>query len=263
YNLKTGLYNARYRDYHAELGRWLTRDPLFNQWGGHLYGSVSGAGGPTGTPGAGGVHQELNLYNYVLNNPINANDPDGLWVWLVIPLIPLILTGCGGPDESDDESDEEPGDCMCDTVTIMFTEQFGPLYAADGTLVVGVLVNYTIAVSGDDTSQCMCTYIDNGTVNDLDDQPRRFNNESHDIDCKDGNDLPGINYTSITQDRVNAGSDNGTYNFNVDYDLTVTAKCQGTDAANTVMASDTFDKTIRATFEITTGMVMITGMSVQ
>lgn len=49
YHAVSGLYLALYREYSADLGRWLSRDPS---------GETSG----------------LNLYAYVANNPINAID---------------------------------------------------------------------------------------------------------------------------------------------------------------------------------------------
>ncbi|MEM7395336.1 MAG: RHS repeat-associated core domain-containing protein, partial [Verrucomicrobiota bacterium] len=158
YNLKTGLYNARYRDYHAELGRWLTRDPLFNQWGDELYGTSSSGI----SEGASGDVVGLNLYDYVLNNPVNGTDPNGLYGWLLIPLIPF-LVGCDTPEPDDEEEEEETGDCMCDGVMAMFTGNLGPAFSDNNKLVIGAEFVYTIAVSGDDTSQCMCTLTDNGT----------------------------------------------------------------------------------------------------
>lgn len=50
----SGLYLSPYRAYEAELGRWISRDP------------ISEAGG-------------INLYGYVQNNPINLWDPYGLY----------------------------------------------------------------------------------------------------------------------------------------------------------------------------------------
>ena len=51
---KTGLVRFGYRDYEPGTGRWTAKDPIF-------------FGGGQG-----------NLYVYVLNNPINLNDPSGL-----------------------------------------------------------------------------------------------------------------------------------------------------------------------------------------
>jgi len=52
---RSRLYLTWYRQYDPNLGRWLSRDPI----------------------GEGGG---MNLYGYVLNNPINFYDPDGLFL---------------------------------------------------------------------------------------------------------------------------------------------------------------------------------------
>ncbi len=62
YDHQTGLVRFGARDYDAEIGRWLSKDPI-------LF-----AGGDT------------NLYGYVLNDPVNLIDPEGtvpLAVWPV------------------------------------------------------------------------------------------------------------------------------------------------------------------------------------
>jgi RHS repeat-associated protein len=60
----TNLYQVRNRYYHANLGRWLTRDPLDEPE----------------------LSQGANLYAYVNNNPVNATDPLGLAAVIVIPV---------------------------------------------------------------------------------------------------------------------------------------------------------------------------------
>ena len=69
----TGLYNhsrsglnfATYRAYSPSLGRWMNRDPIEERGG-------------------------VNLYDYVLNDPINFHDPNGT-------SIAVSLTGSGAP----------------------------------------------------------------------------------------------------------------------------------------------------------------------
>jgi len=57
FDYDTGLYYYRARYYDPKAGRFMTKDPL------------SFEGGDT------------NLYNYVLNNPVNYIDPEGLEIW--------------------------------------------------------------------------------------------------------------------------------------------------------------------------------------
>jgi RHS repeat-associated protein len=56
YHAASGLNLTWFRAYDANLGRWLSRDPIGEDGG-------------------------INLYAYVLNNPVNANDPFGLTAW--------------------------------------------------------------------------------------------------------------------------------------------------------------------------------------
>ena len=56
YHAPSGLHFAPFRAYSAELGRWLSRDPIEEEGG-------------------------INLYGYVSNNPVSLLDPLGLWVF--------------------------------------------------------------------------------------------------------------------------------------------------------------------------------------
>jgi len=56
WHAQSGLYLTLYRAYDANLGRWLSRDPIGESGG-------------------------MNFYAYVGNNPINAFDPLGLFCW--------------------------------------------------------------------------------------------------------------------------------------------------------------------------------------
>jgi len=53
----TGLIKFGFRDYDPDIGRWTAKDP------------IGFAGGDT------------DLYGYVLNNPVNKTDPEGLWTF--------------------------------------------------------------------------------------------------------------------------------------------------------------------------------------
>jgi RHS repeat-associated protein len=55
YDQDTGFVRFGYRDYDPDIGRWTAKDPIFF------------AGGDT------------DLYGYVLNDPLNLNDPSGLF----------------------------------------------------------------------------------------------------------------------------------------------------------------------------------------
>ncbi len=63
YDAGTGLVDFGYRFYVADTGRWLNRDPI-------------------------GVEGGINLYTYVLNDPINFYDPYGLFGVVDFPTIP-------------------------------------------------------------------------------------------------------------------------------------------------------------------------------
>ncbi len=66
YHATSGLYLTLYRAYDTEAGRWLSRDPINEDRG-------------------------LNLYDYVLNNPVSSIDPYGLLTAVVV----------GGPSPAD------------------------------------------------------------------------------------------------------------------------------------------------------------------
>ena len=81
YDSETGLYHVRHRAYHPGLGRWLNQDPI---------GELGG----------------INLYAYVLNDPLNLIDPYGLW-----SLSRFIYTGDGNAcDEVYDAAVQAAGD---------------------------------------------------------------------------------------------------------------------------------------------------------
>lgn len=67
YQAATGLHLALYRAYDADLGRWLSRDPI-GEWGG------------------------VNLYHYCFNSPTSVVDPDGRFA-ILLPLLGPILEG--------------------------------------------------------------------------------------------------------------------------------------------------------------------------
>ena len=54
YHAPSGLHLALYRAYDADLGRWLNRDPV-------------------------GENYDFNMYRYTYNNSVNFIDPNGLW----------------------------------------------------------------------------------------------------------------------------------------------------------------------------------------
>jgi len=65
YHALSGLQFARNRAYNANLGRWLTRDPIGN---GHAFASPARFNA-----------SDLNLYTYVRNDPTSLVDQSGLW----------------------------------------------------------------------------------------------------------------------------------------------------------------------------------------
>jgi RHS repeat-associated protein len=60
FHATSGLHLATFRAYDADIGRWLSRDPIAEQ-------------GPDGP----------NIYSYVSNNPANGIDPMGLWQFTI------------------------------------------------------------------------------------------------------------------------------------------------------------------------------------
>jgi RHS repeat-associated protein len=69
YDQDTKLVHFGAREYDAEVGRWLSKDPiLFNGGDANLYGYIGTVGKP----------METNLYGYSFNDPVNFIDPEGL-----------------------------------------------------------------------------------------------------------------------------------------------------------------------------------------
>ncbi len=83
YHQRSGLYFAEYRAYDGGLKRWLNRDPI-------------------------GENGGLNLYAYVLGNPVRFRDPQGTCIPCIIAiLLGLALSGCSQnppPDQGDSGS---------------------------------------------------------------------------------------------------------------------------------------------------------------
>lgn len=70
YHAPSGLHLAWFRAYDANLGRWISRDPIEEE-------------------------DDLNLYSYVSNNPIDFFDPDGFAAAAAGGLLTTILVGGG------------------------------------------------------------------------------------------------------------------------------------------------------------------------
>ncbi|MBV8212125.1 MAG: hypothetical protein JOZ08_02745, partial [Verrucomicrobia bacterium] len=68
YHQRSGLYFAEYRAYDSGLKRWLNRDPILEKGG-------------------------INLYAYVLGNPIRYSDPSGQCPLFLIPAIIWSVNG--------------------------------------------------------------------------------------------------------------------------------------------------------------------------
>jgi len=96
---ETGLYHYRARTYSPSLGRFLQRDPV-------------------------GYSADINIYRYVLNNPILFNDPLGLDVW-----IEGASPGEPGAHESINVGDPNGN---YDSFSFGFTGRLSPKYGLEG-----------------------------------------------------------------------------------------------------------------------------------
>jgi RHS repeat-associated protein len=65
-----GLLQFQHRFYHPNLMRWLSTDPA-------------------------GFEEGLNLYSYVKNNPFYYTDPDGRFVFILVPIFTWGATAAG------------------------------------------------------------------------------------------------------------------------------------------------------------------------
>jgi RHS repeat-associated protein len=102
---ESGLDNFGFRYYASNMGRWMSPDP-----------SGLAFADPTNP-------QSLNLYSYVLNNPLSFTDPDGLeCVW-----------DDGSFDSADDKQTGSHGGCSSQGGTYVDPKAFGTLSVrADG-----------------------------------------------------------------------------------------------------------------------------------
>jgi RHS repeat-associated protein len=75
YHSASGLYLTLYRAYDADLGRWLSRDPIGDQFRAMLPQQINLSDLPAIDPE---IQEGPNLYEYVFNRPIYATDDFGL-----------------------------------------------------------------------------------------------------------------------------------------------------------------------------------------
>jgi RHS repeat-associated protein len=85
YHSDSGLYLTRYRAYDPRTSRWLSRDPIGENGGinvpfGATYHNAT-TGGRISKQWIQLWGRDPNLYKYVLSNPINLRDPNGLQSW--------------------------------------------------------------------------------------------------------------------------------------------------------------------------------------
>jgi RHS repeat-associated protein len=82
-----GLYDYRHRVYHPGLGRFLQVDPMGLHIEGAKLSAQQTALYPAGTAPAAFSSSEFNLYRYCHNDPVNHNDPMGLMIVQVPPVL--------------------------------------------------------------------------------------------------------------------------------------------------------------------------------
>jgi RHS repeat-associated protein len=79
YDTDTGLIRFGYRDYDPETGRWTARDPIGFDGG------------------------DTNLYGYVLGDPVNGIDPEGLYKKKLLEWLFVIAEALSDGDPMDDK----------------------------------------------------------------------------------------------------------------------------------------------------------------
>ena len=171
---ETGLYYLRHRFYNPVLGRFISADPY---WGIHnmIFGSNPVEIGGVVAPNQPAIMQSLNLYVYVLNNPIRFTDHWGLsideeenfnvadffinyYLSQIAPLASAIFGGAGVIDTS--EISQMSDELMVFAGLLRNIEELDAQGLVTGTVLnVPVFNQYDIDTGGQPNMLCWATSI--------------------------------------------------------------------------------------------------------